>query len=145
MIIKIVFIISAFVLIHLPVLGQNIPKPSRVIRTDTNKNNKCLLSIFEIQDADDYLDQIKATKDLKEIKRLLELVKSNFEDDELYSLVCPCILKQQQVIWLMTDEPQDKIESAIKLNDIVKIKKLVEEISDDVFYILLFYYKCLKN
>ncbi len=146
MINRIILILSVFILIQATANGQ-VPKPSkpqRVQKTETNKNNKCFLAIFEIQDADDYLDQIKATKDLKEIKRLLELVKSNFEDNELYSVICPCILKQQQVIWLMTDEPQDKIESALKSNDVKIIQNLVEEVSDDVFYILVFYNKCLR-
>lgn len=144
---RILFILSIFILTQTTSNGQ-VPKPSkpqRVQKTETNKTNNCFLAIFEIQDADDYLDQIKVTKDLKEIKRLLELVKSNFEDNELYSLVCPCILEQQQVIWLMTDEPQDKIESALKSNDVKIIQKQVEEVSDDVFYILVFYNKCLRQ
>lgn len=142
---RILLILSLITFFHINSSGQSpkLPKPPKVKKTELNKNDKCFLAIFEIQDADDYLDQIKVTKDLKEIKRLLELVKSSFEDNELYSLVCPCILKQQQAIWVMTDEPQEKIELALKSDDIEKIKKMVDEISDDVFYILLFYNKCI--
>lgn len=142
---KILFIFSLIILFYVSSSAQSpkLPKPPRVKKTESNKNNKCFLAIFEIQDADDYLDQIKVTKELKEVKRLLELLKSSFEDNELYSLVCPCIVKQQQAIWLMTDEPQEKIELALKSGDILEIKKLVDEVSDDVFYILLFYNKCI--
>jgi hypothetical protein len=118
------------------------PKPSRIKKTEFNKNDKCFLALFEIQDADDYLEQIKQSNNLTEIKKLLQSIETCFDDDELFSLLCPCIVKQQEVIWLMTDDPKDKIEAALKLNDIPKIKALVDEVSDDVFYILLFYNKC---
>lgn len=140
-------IISAFftILTNGRIFGQipSSPKPPKVKKTESNKLNKCYLSLFEIQDADDYIDQIKISKDIKELKKLLEQVKECFSDNDLYSLLCPCILKQQEVIWLMTDEPENKIEEALKLNDITKIKHLAEEVSDDIFYILLIYNKCL--
>ncbi len=120
------------------------PKPPRIIKTDQTKNNICYLALFAIQDADDYLNEIKASKDLKKTKELLELVSESFSDYELFTTKCSCIASQQKVIWLLTDEPADKIEIALKSENMKQIHNLVDEISDDVFYMLLFTHKCFQ-
>ena len=137
---KIFLLISAFVLLGLSSVKAQKTRPKKILKTENNKRNQCLMPIFEIQDASDICDSLKLSVDLIQIKRLLHDLKDNLEWFELYSKDCSCLEKHEGEFFLYM--PDDDISRALEMKDISQIKKSIIEISSDIDFIWLLSSDC---